>query len=70
MLWHVVMDMVDQAENHKAFLKVSLPAAAGVFLVQVDMFYYAPLAEWAAISGIGGSIKMAWGNEPATLWHE
>ena len=38
MLWHVVMDMVDQAENHKAFLKVSLPAAAGVFLVQVDMF--------------------------------
>ena len=30
MLWHVVIDMVDQAENHKVFLKVSLSAAAGV----------------------------------------
>ena len=40
-----------------------------LFLVQVDMSYYAPLAEWAAISGISGSIKKAWGNEPATLWH-
>ena len=55
---------------HCRQLLVSWRAERSVlFFVQVDMFYYTGLAEWAAISGISGSIKKAWENEPATLWH-
>ena len=68
MLWHVVLDMVDQAETTKFSSKFHCrqllvwryAERSVLFLVQVDMSYYAPLAEWAAISGISGSIKKAW----------